>query len=609
MALTIITCREPYIGNGVTTAFATEFFFLSNSVVSVIVTDLSGNNTTLNQGTDYTVAGAGNPTGGTVTCAVAPTSGYGVTILRTTPNIQTTTFEPNDSLPASSLENGLDIVTMQLQELSSPGGSVDRSIKYGPTEPAGYNSILPPPAARAGKQFGFDNNGLFYLYLDIGQWRGNWVTGTAYSYRDLFQDSSTSNIYVVAGAYTSGASVAADVAAGDAILVLNVASVTTSAASAATSATAAAGSATSAASSASSASSSATSATGSASSASTSATTATTQAGNASTSATASATSATAAAASATAAAASATAAAASVGSVQPFDTNQYAIGSGTNTYTATLSPAPTSYTTGMEVSILLANANSGAATLNLNSLGAKALQKNGAAFVGGEIAAGMTAEFRYDGTNFQLLNPSSTAVSGFSNIAVLTSGTSWTVPTGITRAKVTVIGGGASGGVSNTNSGYAGGGGGSGGYSQKIVTGLTPGNTVTYAVGAGGASVTGSAVGLAGAASSFAAPGGTLTANGGAAGAGIGNAINGSAGGTASGGTINMTGQAGSGTGPSGFFSGVGGSNPLGLGGGSVSGTSAAGNAGTGYGGGGSGGIGGAASGAGAPGAIILEY
>jgi hypothetical protein len=513
MALTIITCREPYIGNGVTTAFATEFFFLSNSVVSVIVTDLSGNNTTLNQGTDYTVAGAGNPTGGTVTCAVAPTSGYGVTILRTTPNIQTTTFEPNDSLPASSLENGLDLVTMQLQELSSPGGSVDRSIKFGPTEPAGYNSILPPPAARAGRQFGFDNNGLFYLYLDIGQWRGNWVTGTAYSYRDLFQDSSTSNIYVVAGAYTSGASVAADVAAGDAILVLNVASVTTSATSAATSATAAAGSATSAASSASSASSSATSATGSASSASTSATTATTQAGNASTSATASATS-------ATAAAASATAAASSAGSVQPFDTNQYAIGSGTNTYTATLSPAPTSYTTGMEVSILLANANSGAATLNLNSLGAKALQKNGAAFVGGEIAAGMTAEFRYDGTNFQLLNPSSTAVSGFSNIAVLTSGTSWTVPTGITRAKVTVIGGGASGASNAAGAGFGGAGGGGGGFCQKIVTGLTPGNTVTYAVGAGGASVTGSAVGLAGAASSFAAPGGTLTANGGASGA-----------------------------------------------------------------------------------------
>lgn len=107
----------------------------------------------------------------------------------------------------------------------------------------------------------------------------------------------------------------------------------------------------------------------------------------------------------AVAAAASAAAAAAAVASVQPFDTNQYAVATGTNTITATLSPAPTSYATGMEVCILPAAANTGAVTINLNSLGAKAVQFKGAALVGGEIVLGLPMMLVYDGTQFQVTN------------------------------------------------------------------------------------------------------------------------------------------------------------------------------------------------------------
>ncbi|WP_395454796.1 SPRY domain-containing protein [Azospirillum melinis] len=50
------------------------------------------------------------------------------------------------------------------------------------------------------------------------------------------------------------------------------------------------------------------------------------------------------------------------------------------------------------------ASANPGASTLNVDGLGAKAIQKNGAALVGGELAASTDLWFQYDGSNWRLL-------------------------------------------------------------------------------------------------------------------------------------------------------------------------------------------------------------
>jgi hypothetical protein len=101
-------------------------------------------------------------------------------------------------------------------------------------------------------------------------------------------------------------------------------------------------------------------------------------------------------------------------------------------------------------------------------------------------------------GTSGQILtsNGASSAPSwqaapagGFSNMQVFTSSGSWTVPAGITKAKVTVIGGGGGGGGGkgayggNGNGGRGAGGGGA----QRLVTGLTPGSSITVTVGTGG--------------------------------------------------------------------------------------------------------------------------
>lgn len=77
----------------------------------------------------------------------------------------------------------------------------------------------------------------------------------------------------------------------------------------------------------------------------------------------------------------------------------------GTNTITANLTPALSSYETGTLVRLVAVNANTGAATLNLNGLGAKTIQRQGTALVGGEFKAGDVLELFYDGTQFQLIN------------------------------------------------------------------------------------------------------------------------------------------------------------------------------------------------------------
>lgn len=101
-----------------------------------------------------------------------------------------------------------------------------------------------------------------------------------------------------------------------------------------------------------------------------------------------------------------------------------YAADAGANdTYTITLPnfdlPA---YITGMEIAFKANTVNTGAATLNVNSLGAKSITKNGTLALGsGDIPAGAIVTLRYDGTQFQLQGaPSETGLDPTSNFLVV---------------------------------------------------------------------------------------------------------------------------------------------------------------------------------------------
>jgi hypothetical protein len=191
----------------------------------------------------------------------------------------------------------------------------------------------------------------------------------------------------------------------------------------------------------------------------------------------------------------------------------------------------------------------------------------------------------------------------------VFTSSGTFTIPSGITSVKVTLVGaGGAGGGATATNNG---GGGGSGGAALKWLPGLTPSNTLTVTVGAGGTGVS-AAAGNAGGASSISSGTQTITtvtANGGSG----GNA-NGSQSSGGSGAAISTNGDAN--------FGGVSGFDGIGVSGGPGAGSMFGGGApnstggqpgnaalSTGGGGGGAGAGANRTGGSGANGIIVFEW
>jgi hypothetical protein len=175
-------------------------------------------------------------------------------------------------------------------------------------------------------------------------------------------------------------------------------------------------------------------------------------------------------------------------------------------------------------------------------------------------------------------------------NATVYASGSgTFTIPSGITRLKVTVIGGGGGGG-NRTD----GGGGGGGGAAIKWLTSVTPGNTLAYSVGAGGAADnTGSTSSVSSGTQSIT----TISATGGTSSTGIGCGV----GGAGSGGDLNISGNAGA---YRGYNDGNSGGGSLYAGGGAGANNAGGGRqAGQPYGGGGG------AQNAGATGVIVFEY
>lgn len=81
------------------------------------------------------------------------------------------------------------------------------------------------------------------------------------------------------------------------------------------------------------------------------------------------------------------------------------------DSYLIALSPAITTYVEGQTFTFKATTANTGACTLNVNSVGAIAIKKDVASdLADGDIQAGQTVTVVYDGTNFQLVSISGNA-------------------------------------------------------------------------------------------------------------------------------------------------------------------------------------------------------
>lgn len=94
---------------------------------------------------------------------------------------------------------------------------------------------------------------------------------------------------------------------------------------------------------------------------------------------------------------------------------SDYVVDTGSaNAYVITPAPAISAYATGQIFSFKAVNANTTVSTINVNALGTKTIKKlNGTAdLVKGDIVAGQIVLIEYDGTNFQMLNPSAASAS-----------------------------------------------------------------------------------------------------------------------------------------------------------------------------------------------------
>lgn len=105
------------------------------------------------------------------------------------------------------------------------------------------------------------------------------------------------------------------------------------------------------------------------------------------------------------------------VATVSPTSlTNETLINDTTHTddYSGSLATSPGSYFVGLKINLKVTNANTGAASLNVNSLGVKAIKKNVTEdMAAGDIKAGQVLPLVYDGTNFQLVGGGGSSAGG----------------------------------------------------------------------------------------------------------------------------------------------------------------------------------------------------
>lgn len=265
--ITAVTRRKVYSGSAGTGPYAFTFPVISQTDIAVYK-----NSTKLTLTTDYTVSVSSTNGTGSVTLVSAATGSDQITIVGSRTIQRTTDFVTAGDLSAASLNEQLDGEIIMIQQIAEENKRTLKAPVYDleAVEDGGVlNMVLPTAANRAGNVLAFDSNGNPVATEEIGDYRGNWASGTLYAVRDLVKDTSNSNIYRCKTQHTSSGSqpISSNTDSAKWDLIVDAAAAGTSATAAAASASAAASSASAASSSASSASSSASAASGSASSA------------------------------------------------------------------------------------------------------------------------------------------------------------------------------------------------------------------------------------------------------------------------------------------------------------------------------------------------------
>ncbi|QXX78444.1 hypothetical protein HC956_05045 [Alcaligenes faecalis] len=153
--------RVQYATDGVATSFPVPFRFLQNRDLRVTLVDSEGNEQELSLDADYSVTGAGQQSGGTLTTAAAYPADQTLLIDRIVSITQETAYQRNDPFPERAHERALDKLTMICQQLASIFGMTSlggRRVLMVRDSDGGIG-FLPLRRQRANHALGFDANG------------------------------------------------------------------------------------------------------------------------------------------------------------------------------------------------------------------------------------------------------------------------------------------------------------------------------------------------------------------------------------------------------------------------------------------------------------------
>jgi len=159
MTITTSTNKKTYTGDASTVAFAYNFKVLATTDLKVYLRLIAipYTETLQTETTHYSVSGAGDAGGGTVTMVTAPPVTDQLVILRVVPQTQLTDYTPNDAFPAETHEEALDRLAMIVQDQQE---TLNRALKASTTlSDLTTPEFLEPAAARASKFLAFDSDG------------------------------------------------------------------------------------------------------------------------------------------------------------------------------------------------------------------------------------------------------------------------------------------------------------------------------------------------------------------------------------------------------------------------------------------------------------------
>jgi len=181
--------KVTYSGNSATTVFPVNFYFLANSHIKVVL--VSNNIETVQTITSqYTVTGAGNPAGGSVTMLTPPATGTQLIIVRNVPATQETDYLANDPFPAESHERALDKLTMLVQQVEL---EADRALKIPLSSLPTTSTELPVPSAS--KLLAWNSNASAITNLDPADVIS--VVGQQNSYADVFTGNGVTTSFTL----------------------------------------------------------------------------------------------------------------------------------------------------------------------------------------------------------------------------------------------------------------------------------------------------------------------------------------------------------------------------------------------------------------------------